>query len=242
MPVLDRQFLRRLRMVGIVDLDRRDGVLGGFDLVARAAHDVGTGRGEGGNRVMLGFGGFPEGDFLGVYRGPDQRPRAVAGSLTDASAALVGQLGGVPPSANEPGAEDAERFDERKDKLAAQYDGYVVVDGLTINGQFTSGENIGDLGGLGIAHKAYRLSLEGKEAPVIDGYTGDQRFFLGWAQVWRAKSRDEEAKLRLTTDPHSPAKFRANGAAVNVNAFYEAFDVQEGDSMYLSPEDRVKIW
>jgi endothelin-converting enzyme/putative endopeptidase len=138
--------------------------------------------------------------------------------------------------------EDAERFDERKDKLAAQYDGYVVVDGLTINGQFTSGENIGDLGGLGIAHKAYRLSLEGKEAPVIDGYTGDQRFFLGWAQVWRSKMRDEEAKLRLTTDPHSPPRFRANGAAVNVNAFYAAFDVQEGDGMYLAPEDRVKIW
>jgi len=139
-------------------------------------------------------------------------------------------------------AEDTERFDERKNKLAAQYDSYEVIDGLTINGQFTSGENIGDLGGLGIAYKAYRISLDGKEAPVIDGYTGDQRFFLGWAQVWRSKARDEELKRRLTTDPHSPAKFRANGAAVNVDAFYAAFDVQEGDGMYLPPEERVKIW
>jgi endothelin-converting enzyme/putative endopeptidase len=138
--------------------------------------------------------------------------------------------------------EDANRFNERKDKLAAQYDGYVVVDGLTINGQFTSGENIGDLGGLGIAYKAYQLSLDGQQAPVIDGFTGDQRFFLGWAQVWRGKARDEESKRLLTVDPHSPAKFRANGAAVNVDGFYAAFDVQEGDGMYLPPEERVKIW
>jgi putative endopeptidase len=138
--------------------------------------------------------------------------------------------------------DDAEKFDERKNALAAQYDGYVVLDGLTINGQFTSGENIGDLGGLSIAYLAYKMSLNGEEAPVIDGLTGDQRFFLGWAQVWRSKARDEEAKQRLTTDPHSPAKFRANGAAVNVPAFYEAFDVKEGDGMYLAPEERVKIW
>ena len=138
--------------------------------------------------------------------------------------------------------EDAAKFDERKNKLAAQYDGYEVVDGLTINGQFTSGENIGDLGGLSIAYLAYRMSLNGEEAPVIDGWTGDQRFFLGWAQVWRSKARDEELKRRLTVDPHSPPKFRANGAAVNVPAFYEAFDVKEGDGMYLPPEERVKIW
>ena len=138
--------------------------------------------------------------------------------------------------------EDAEKFDVRKNALAAQYDGYVVIDGLTINGQFTSGENIGDLGGLSIAHLAYKMSLEGKEAPVIDGLTGDQRFFLGWAQVWRSKARDAEAKQRLTVDPHSPPKFRTNGAPVNVPAFYEAFDVKEGDGMYLPPEDRVKIW
>ena len=138
--------------------------------------------------------------------------------------------------------EDTEKFNERKNALAAQYDSYEVVDGLTINGQFTSGENIGDLGGLSIAYLAYKISLDGKEAPVIDGLTGDQRFFLGWAQVWRSSTRDEELKRRLTVDPHSPPKFRANGAAVNVPAFYTAFNVQEGDGMYLPPEERVKIW
>ena len=138
--------------------------------------------------------------------------------------------------------QDNALFEERKQKLAAQYSSYEVVDGLTINGEFTSGENIGDLGGLSIAYKAYKLSLDGKEAPVIDGLSGDQRFFLGYAQVWRGKARDEEAKRLLTIDPHSPFKFRANGAAVNVTEFYEAFDVQEGDGMWLPPEDRVKIW
>jgi len=138
--------------------------------------------------------------------------------------------------------DDAAKFDVRKNALAAQYDGYQVIDGLTINGQFTSGENIGDLGGLSIAYLAYRMSLNGQEAPVIDGWTGDQRFFLGWAQVWRAKTREAEIKRRLTIDPHSPPKFRANGAAVNVPAFYTAFDVKEGDGMYLPPENRVKIW
>lgn len=138
--------------------------------------------------------------------------------------------------------EDNARFEERKNQLKAQYDSYEVIDGLTINGEFTSGENIGDLGGLGIAYKAYKLSLDGREAPVIDGFTGDQRFFLGWAQVWRSKARPEETKRLLTIDPHSPAKFRANGAAVNVDEFYAAFGVVEGDGMYLPPEERVKIW
>lgn len=138
--------------------------------------------------------------------------------------------------------EDNARFLERKEKLAAQYSGYEVIDGMTINGEFTSGENIGDLGGLSIAYKAYRLSLNGQEPPVIDGWTGDQRFFLGWAQSWREKRRPEEEKRLLTIDPHSPTKFRANGAAVNVPAFYEAFGVSEGDGMYLPPEERVKIW
>lgn len=137
---------------------------------------------------------------------------------------------------------DAEKFEQRKNALAAQYDAYDVIDGMTINGQFTSGENIGDLGGLSIAYLAYHMSLDGKPAPVIDGWTGDQRFFLGWAQVWRSKARVAETKRRLTTDPHSPPKFRANGAAINVPAFYEAFDVKEGDRMYLPPAERVKIW
>ncbi|NIM70184.1 MAG: peptidase M13 [Xanthomonadales bacterium] len=139
-------------------------------------------------------------------------------------------------------AEDNERFEQRKNRLVEQYNGYEVIDGLTINGQFTAGENIGDLGGLGIAYKAYRLSLGDSEAPVIDGWTGDQRFFLGWAQVWRAKARDEEARRLLTIDPHSPPRFRVNGTVVNVPAFYAAFDVQPGDGMYLPPEERIRIW
>ncbi|GAB4197349.1 MAG: M13 family peptidase [Wenzhouxiangellaceae bacterium] len=137
---------------------------------------------------------------------------------------------------------DATEFEQRKNKLAAQYDNFVAIDDLTINGQFTSGENIGDLGGLSIAYKAYQLSLDGEEAPVIDGYSGDQRFFLGWAQVWRRLYRDEELKRRLTVDPHSPSKARTNVVVSNIPAFIEAFDVQQGDEMYLPPEDQVKIW
>ena len=138
--------------------------------------------------------------------------------------------------------EDTERFEVRRQKLADQYDAVVVIDGLTINGDFTSGENIGDLGGLSIAHKAYRMSLNGEEAPVIDGLTGDQRFFMGWAQVWRRLYRDEELKRRLTVDPHSPAMARTNVVLSNIPAFYEAFGVQQGDGMYIEPEARVKIW
>lgn len=137
---------------------------------------------------------------------------------------------------------DAEKFDVRKNKLAAQYDSYVVIDDLTVNGQFTSGENIGDLGGLSIAYKAYKMALGDEAGPVIDGMTADQRVFYGWGQVWRRLYRDAELKRRITTDPHSPARFRGNGAVVNINAFYDAFDVKEGDAMYLAPEERVKIW
>jgi predicted metalloendopeptidase len=126
--------------------------------------------------------------------------------------------------------------------LADQYNEVVVIDGLTINGDFTSGENIGDLGGLAIAHKAYRMSLNGREAPVIDGFTGDQRFFIGWARVWRRLYRDEELKRRLTIDPHSPARARTNVVLSNIPAFYDAFSVQQGDGMYLAPDARVKIW
>jgi len=138
--------------------------------------------------------------------------------------------------------EDADQFELRRAKLAEQYNGFVVINGLTINGDFTSGENIGDLGGLSIAYKAYKTSLNGQEAPVIDGLTGDQRFFMGWAQVWRRKYRDEELERRLTVDPHSPSKARANVTVSNIPAFYEAFNIQEGDAMYRPAEDRVKIW
>lgn len=137
---------------------------------------------------------------------------------------------------------DRKEFDRRGAMLAAQYDKFEPFPGFHVNGKFTLGENIGDLSGLTISYAAYRASLGGREAPVIDGLTGDQRFFIGFAQVWRAKFRDAEAKKRLLTDPHSPAECRANGTPRNVEGFYKAFGVKEGDKMYLSPKERVKIW
>jgi putative endopeptidase len=139
-------------------------------------------------------------------------------------------------------ASDRAEFDKRGDALAAQYDKFEPFPGHKVNGRFTLGENIGDLAGLTIAYRAYRLSLGEKDAPVIDKMTGDQRFFLGWAQVWRRKHRDEDLKNRLLTDPHSPAEYRVNGIVRNMAAFYSAFGVKEGDKLYLPPEERVKIW
>lgn len=138
--------------------------------------------------------------------------------------------------------DDLAEFTKRTDKLVAQYNDFTVLDGVHVNGEFTQGENIGDLGGLTIAYKAYQLSKDGKPAPVIDGMTGDQRVFYGWAQVWRRKYRDEELRKRIDTDPHSPSEFRANGTVMNMPEFHEAFDVKPGDDMYLEPEERVKIW
>ncbi|WP_417446880.1 M13 family metallopeptidase [Kangiella sp.] len=137
---------------------------------------------------------------------------------------------------------DLTEFTKRTDQLVAQYNNFTVLDGVHVNGEFTQGENIGDLGGLTIAYKAYQLSKDGKPAPVIDGMTGDQRVFYGWAQVWRRKYRDEELRKRIDTDPHSPSEFRANGTVMNMPEFHEAFDVKPGDDMYLEPEERVKIW
>jgi putative endopeptidase len=137
---------------------------------------------------------------------------------------------------------DRKEFDKRTAALAAQYDQFEPFPGFKVNGKFTLGENIGDLSGMTIAYAAYRASLDGHEAPVIDGLTGDQRFFMGFAQVWRCKYRDDELKNRLMIDPHSPAEFRANGTPRNVDGFYSAFGVKEGDKMYLPPERRVKIW
>ncbi len=140
--------------------------------------------------------------------------------------------------------EDRAEFEKRTGALVEQFNGYFPFEGeeLHVNGEFTLGENIGDLGGLSIALKAYKMSLNGEEAPVIDGFTGEQRVFLGWAQVWRGKIRDEALRTQIATDPHSPAKYRINGIVRNIPQFYEAFDVQEGDALYLAPEDRVKIW
>lgn len=137
---------------------------------------------------------------------------------------------------------DREEFKKRTNALVAQYDGFKVFDDLNVNGEFTLGENIGDLGGLSIALKAYKMSLEGKEAPVMDGYTGVQRVFMGWAQAWRKKSREEAMRMQISTDPHSPAAFRVNGVVRNIPEFYEAFNIGEGSGLYLAPEERVKIW
>ncbi|MCV7301980.1 M13 family metallopeptidase [Mycobacterium barrassiae] len=141
--------------------------------------------------------------------------------------------------------EDRAEFGKRTKALIEQYDEYVprtLSNGHHVNGAFTVGENIGDLGGLSIALLAYRLSLKGEPAPVIDGLTGEQRVFFGWAQVWRTKSRDAEAIRRLATDPHSPPEFRCNGVVRNMDAFYEAFGVDEYDALYLDPQRRVRIW
>jgi endothelin-converting enzyme/putative endopeptidase len=113
---------------------------------------------------------------------------------------------------------------------------------MHINGRLTLGENIGDLSGLAVAYRAYHMSLNGKEPRVIDGFTGDQRFFLGWAQVWRTKMRDEAMRQQLLTNPHSPGMYRAFVPLTNIEAFYRAFDVKPGDGMYRPPEQRVKIW
>jgi putative endopeptidase len=117
-----------------------------------------------------------------------------------------------------------------------------ILPGEPINGKLTLGENIGDMGGLTLALDAYHASLRGTPAPVLDGVTGDQRVFFGWAQVWRQKMRDEALRKQIHTDPHSPAQARVNGVVRNIDAWYTAFDIQPGDKLYLKPEDRVRIW
>lgn len=137
---------------------------------------------------------------------------------------------------------DAAAFVKRAEALIKQYNQFSPIEGLNVNGELTLGENIGDLTGVTIAYKAYRASLDGKELPVIDGLTGDQRFFVAYGQVWRQKMREDALRARILSDPHSPARYRVNGTLANVDAFYEAFSVTEGDGMYLAPESRVKIW
>ena len=139
-------------------------------------------------------------------------------------------------------AEDATKFEQRTGVLGAQFDAAEPLPGVHINGRLTMGENIGDLGGLLVALDAYHLSLDGKPAPVLDGLTGDQRFFLGWAQVWREKIRDAALQQQLATDPHSPGEARAALNLRNIDAWYSAFDVKPGDKGYVAPEDRARIW
>jgi len=138
--------------------------------------------------------------------------------------------------------EDRAEFDKRTARLVEQYSEFKPFEDLAVNGEFTLGENIGDLGGLSIALKAYELSLNGKEAPVIDGYTGMQRVFIGYAQGWRGIQRDEALREQINTDPHSPRQYRVNGVVRNIPEFYEVFGVTEEDALYLPPTERVKIW
>jgi putative endopeptidase len=139
-------------------------------------------------------------------------------------------------------AADVDAFKKKTDALADQYSAFEPLPGIKVNGRLTLGENCGDVGGLTVAYKAYQLALDGKPAPQLDGYTGDQRFFLGWAQVWRSLYRDQALRNQVLTDPHSPAMYRVNGVVRNVDAWYTAFDVKQGDDLFLAPEKRVKIW
>jgi putative endopeptidase len=138
--------------------------------------------------------------------------------------------------------EDAAKFKVQADRLGAQYSAFEPLPGSHVQGGLTMGENIGDMGGLSLALDAYHASLKGQPAPVIDGLTGDQRVFLGWAQVWREKIRDEALRQLVVTNPHSPALYRVNGTIRNVEGWYAAFDVKPGDKLYVPPEQRVRIW
>jgi putative endopeptidase len=139
-------------------------------------------------------------------------------------------------------AQDVANFTAVTDRLVAQYDAFSPLEGINVNGRLTLGENIGDNGGLQVAYHAYTLSRNGAEAEVIDGITGDQRFFLGWAQAWRANIRDAALRNQILTDPHSPALYRCNGTVRNMDTWYAAFNVQPGDGLYLAPDQRVTVW
>jgi len=138
--------------------------------------------------------------------------------------------------------EDRARFDARTRALVEQYNRFCPLEGHCVNGQLSLGENIGDLGGLSMAYTAYRMSLGGKEAPVLEGLTGDQRFFLAWAQMWKSKTREEALINQLRVGPHSPPPFRINGPLRNIDAWYKAFNVTPDDALYLPKEERVRIW
>lgn len=139
-------------------------------------------------------------------------------------------------------AEDAAQFRERAQKLVEQYNRYLALPGLAVNGQLSLGENIADLGGTSIAFEALQRSLRGKPRPKIDGFTPEQRFFLAWAQQWRTMYREDAMRLQVSRGPHAPGNFRAVGPLVNQPEFFTAFDIQEGDPMWRAPDQRAKIW
>ena len=139
-------------------------------------------------------------------------------------------------------ADDRKAFEAITGKLDAQYSAYEPLPGVHVKGKLTMGENIADLSGLQIAHKAWKISLDGKPAPVIDGLTGEQRFYYGFSQAWREKMRDEAMLHLVTTNPHSPAQFRADGASINSDGFHEAFATRPGDKMWKAPADRIRLW
>ncbi|WP_300602653.1 M13 family metallopeptidase [Niabella sp.] len=138
--------------------------------------------------------------------------------------------------------EDRKKFDAKADALARQFDGYTILDTIHVNGKLTLGENIGDLGGLNVAYEAFKMTKQGQSNKKIDGFTPDQRFFLAWAQVWRGNILPETAAQFILTDPHSPGEYRTIGAPVNMDAWYKAFNVKEGDKLYKKPEDRIRMW
>ena len=137
---------------------------------------------------------------------------------------------------------DAEEFKKRADEVVNQYNGFVILDTLHVNGKLTLGENLADLGGLSIAYEAFKHTKQGKSKKKIDGFTPDQRFFLNWAQVWRNNILPETAAQLIVTDNHSPGMYRGNGPLTNIDAWYKAFDVKPGDKMYKAPDMRTKIW
>jgi putative endopeptidase len=137
---------------------------------------------------------------------------------------------------------DAERFQQRADRLVAQMNAYEPLPGLHVNGALTSVESLGDLAGVANRFRAYKLSLKGTRSSVIDGLTGEQRLFMGWAQIWRSKERDEYVRSTLQSSPYLPSALRANAAAGNVDGFYDAFGVKPENRLYRAPGERVKIW
>ncbi len=138
--------------------------------------------------------------------------------------------------------EDLKNFKAKTEKLAGQFDNYTILDTVHVNGKLTLGENIGDLGGLNVAYEAFKMTKQGQSEDKIDGFTPDQRFFLAWAQVWRINILPETAAQFIIVDPHSPGEYRTIGPLVNMDAWYKAFDVKEGDKLYKAPEDRIRIW